>query len=112
VAPADADLALLGAEVDPGNTAPEVLLLYRDGKTGGVLALRETMSGVLPNPATTDQQITINGQQVDVQSDANGRTVVFVFQSVADKQVIVTLWASPEIGIDDVTRIANLLTAQ
>jgi hypothetical protein len=111
-APADANLTLLGAEINPVNNAPEVLLLYRDGATGGVLALRETMSGALPNPATSGQTITISGQQVNVQSDSNGQTVVFVFQSGADRQVLVTLWASPEIGIDDVARLANSLTAQ
>ena len=110
--PADGNLVLLGAEVDPGNNAPEVLLLYRDGKTGGVLALRETMSGALPNPATSGQTITVNGQQVDVQSDANGRTVAFILQLGADRQVLVTLWASPEVEIDDITRITNSLVAQ
>jgi hypothetical protein len=112
VAPADANLMLLGAEIDAGNNAPDALLLYRDGKTGGVLALRETMGGALPNPATSGQTITINGQQYDVTSDANGRTVVFVFPSGADKHVLVTLWASPEVGIDDISRITNSLAAQ
>jgi hypothetical protein len=109
VAPTDANVMLLGAEINPGNNPPAALLLYRDGKTGGVLALRETMGGALPKPATSGQQITISGRQYDVTSDENGRTVTFVFQAGADQQVLVTLWASPEVGIDDLTRITNSL---
>ncbi len=109
-APTDTNLALLGIQVSQDNNAFVALLLYRDNQTGGVLALRETASGALPGGTGQDPQVTIRGAQVPVRSEGGGRSVSFIFQQV-DRAVLVTLWSSPEIKVEDLTRIANSLAA-
>jgi len=110
-APADPNVTLLGAEISPVNNAPNVLLIYRENQTGGVIALRETARGTVPAPNPADQKITVKGKQIAVKSEpnGNGRSTVFIFQQAADKSVLISLWASPEIGPDVIARIAESL---
>ncbi len=110
-APADPNVTLLGAESSPINNVPTVLLIYRENQTGGVIALRETARGTVPAPNPADQKITVKGKQIAVKSEPNGNglSTVFIFQQAADKSVLVSLWASPEIGLDVIARIAESL---
>jgi hypothetical protein len=115
VAPTDPGLVQLGIETGKIATAsgaqPGALLIYRDIKTGGVLALQEIGDGTPPGSTTQDQQITVSGKQVAVKSDANGRTASLLVQGTDKRQTLVTLWASPEIGVEEITRVFNSLTS-
>jgi Immunoglobulin-like domain of bacterial spore germination len=98
--------ALLGIQVTKADNAPVALLIYRDNQTGGVFSLRETGQGT--PPAGNEPTITIKGAQVPVTSEGGGRSATFIFQAV-DRATLVTLWASPEVRIEDMARIANAL---
>ncbi len=93
VLPADPNVVFLGAQIGLLNNAPSVLLIYRDPKTNGFFSLKESVSS-----AAVNSPIVQNGGVV---------TDVFTVGQADGKFTSVSLWASPEIGTGDVTRLIN-----
>ena len=97
VAPNAADLILTGVQIGSTSQIASILLTYRDSKTGGAFALRESSSDVAPGTLMN------NG--------GNGISQTF-FVKIGTSQTQVTLWVSPELTTDGITRIQNAIAGK
>jgi hypothetical protein len=100
IVPTDPGLILLGIEVGLSNNVNSALLIYRDQKTKGVLALRENATNGGSPAAPLSQNGDKSTSEVFTASQPNGGSA------------LISLWASPEIGAEDLSRIKASFVAK
>jgi hypothetical protein len=98
IAPTDPGLTLLGIQVGLTNNVNSALLIYRDEKTKGVIALRENAT----NGGSPAAPASVNGDK--------STNEVFTAAQPNGKATLISLWASPELGPEDLSRIKASLT--
>jgi hypothetical protein len=100
IVPTDPGLILLGIEVGLSNNVNSALLIYRDQKTKGVLALRENAT----NGGSPAAPLSQNGDK--------STSEVFTATQPNGGSALISLWASPEIGAEDLSRIKASFVAK